>query len=59
MTNADMMDLRALGLDDENLLEAIKAAKAVKFDVTPAGLKQLLNSNVSNRVMAAMRARSQ
>jgi hypothetical protein len=59
MTNTDVMDLRALGLDDENLLEAIKAAKAVKFDLSPAGLKQLLNSNVSNRVIAAMRARSQ
>lgn len=59
MTNADVMDLRALGLDDENLLEAIKSAKAVKFDLTPAGLKQLLNANVSNRVIAAMRARSQ
>lgn len=59
MTNTDVMDLRALGLDDENLLEAIKAAKVVKFDLSPAGLKQLLNSNVSNRVIAAMRARSQ
>lgn len=59
MTNADVMDLRALGLDDENLLAAIKAAKSVKFDLTPAGLKVLLNANVSNRVIAAMRARSQ
>lgn len=59
MTNADVMELRALGLDDENLLAAIKSAKTVKFDLSPAGLKVLLNSNVSNRVIAAMRARSQ
>jgi hypothetical protein len=59
MTNTDVMDLRALGLDDENLLAAIKSAKVVKFDLSPAGLKVLLNSNVSNRVIAAMRARAQ
>ena len=59
MTNRDVIDLRAAGLDDENLLAAIKSAKTVQFDLTPAGLKLLLNSNVSNRVIAAMRARSQ
>jgi len=59
MTNADVMDLRAAGLDDDNLIAAIKAAGSVKFDLSPAGLKALLNANVSNRVIAAMRARSQ
>jgi hypothetical protein len=57
MTNRDVIELRAAGLDDENLLAAIKAAKAVNFDLTPAGLKTLLNANVSNRIIAAMRAR--
>jgi len=57
MTNRDVIERRAAGLDDENLLAAIKAAKAVNFDLTPAGLKALLNANVSNRIIAAMRAR--
>ena len=59
MTNTDVTDLRAAGLDDDNLIAAIKAAGTVKFDLSPAGLKALLNANISNRVIAAMRARSQ
>jgi hypothetical protein len=59
MTNNDVTDLRAAGLDDDNLIAAIKAAGTVKFDLSPAGLKALLNANISNRVIAAMRARSQ
>jgi hypothetical protein len=59
MTNKDVVDLRIAGLDDENLIAAIKDAAAVNFDLSPAGLKSLLGSKVSNRVITAMRARSQ
>jgi hypothetical protein len=59
LTNKDVVDLKAAGLDDENLIAAINDAKAVNFDLTPAGLKALLSSKVSNRVISAMRARSQ
>ena len=44
MTNKDVVDLRVAGLDDENLIAAIKSAKAVKFDLSPAGLKALLGA---------------
>jgi hypothetical protein len=57
MTNADVIDLRTSGLDDDNLIAAIKAAPAAKFDLTPAGLRALLAAKVSNRVITAMRAR--
>ena len=57
ITNADIIDLRAAGLDDDNLIATIKSAKAAKFDLSPAGLRALLQANVSNRVITAMRER--
>lgn len=57
MTNKDVIELRMAGLDDDNLIATIKEAKAVKFDLSPAGLKTLLDAKVSNRVIAAMRTR--
>jgi hypothetical protein len=59
MTNKDVVDLRVAGLDDDNLIAAIKDAKAVNFDLSPAGLKALLSAKVSNGVITAMRARAQ
>jgi hypothetical protein len=57
MTNADVIDLRKAGLDDDNLIAAIKEAGATKFDLTPAGLKTLLSAKVTNRVITVMRER--
>jgi hypothetical protein len=57
MTNADVIDLRKAGLDDDNLIAAIKEAHAVAFDLTPAGLKNLLGAKITNKVIAAMRER--
>lgn len=57
MTNADVIDLRKAGLDDDNLIAAIKDAPSVRFDLSPAGLRALLAAKVSNAVIAAMRAR--
>ena len=55
--NADVIDLFKSGLDEENLLAAIKDAKTVSFDLSPDGLKQLLSNKVPNRVISAMRAK--
>lgn len=57
MTNTDVIDLRKAGLDDDNLIAAIRDAGAVTFDLSPAGLKALLTAKVSNRVITAMRER--
>ncbi len=57
ITNADIVELRAAGLDDDNLIATIKAAKATTFDLSPAGLRALLQAKVSNRVITAMRER--
>jgi hypothetical protein len=59
MSNRDVIDLRTAGLDDDNLIAAVKDAKSVNFDLSPAGLKALLAGKVSNRVITAMRARTQ
>jgi hypothetical protein len=59
MANKDVIDLRVAGLDDDNLIAAIDTAATVRFDLSPAGLKALLSAKVSNRVIAAMRARGQ
>ncbi len=57
MTNADIIELRAAGLDDDNLIATIKSAKGTKFDLSPTGLRALLQAKVSNRVITAMRER--
>jgi hypothetical protein len=57
LRNADIVALVEGGLDEANLLASIKEAKSVAFDLSPAGLQQLLKGKVSNRVIAAMRAR--
>jgi hypothetical protein len=57
LTNDAIIELRAAGLDDDNLIASIKSAKAVDFDLSPAGLKALLQGKISNRVITAMRAR--
>ena len=58
MTNQDVIDLHAAGLDDDNLIAAIGDAKTVRFDLSPAGLKVLLTAKISNRVITAMRGRT-
>ena len=58
MTNKDVIDLVTAGLDDENMLAAIKDAKQVAFDLSVTGLKQLAGAKVSNRVIAAMRTKA-
>jgi len=58
LTNKDVIDLRAAGLDDTNLIATIADAKAVKFDLSPAGLRALLAAKVSNSVINAMRAKA-
>lgn len=57
MANEHVVSLVSSGLDDENLLAAVKDAKLVAFDLSPAGLSMLLHGKVSNRVIAGMRAK--
>lgn len=56
-TNRQVLTLAGSGIDDANLIEAIKRAPAVRFDLGPEALAALLQNKVSNTVIAAMRAR--
>ena len=51
----------ACGIGIERQVELILPAEieagATKFDLTPAGLKELLSAKVTNRVITAMRER--
>ena len=55
--NAAIIGLKNKGLDDANLIEAIKLADSVAFDFSPNGLGDLLTAKISNPVISAMRAK--
>ncbi|GEM_PF-594365 len=56
LSNQDIIDLSKDGLDEANLIETIKEASAVSFDLAPEAQRYLLRNGVSNKVIAAMRA---
>jgi hypothetical protein len=57
LTNRDVVDLAKKGMDEANLIATIRDAPAVEFDLRAAALGVLLESGVSNKVIASMRAR--
>lgn len=58
MSNRDIIELKQAGLDDANLVAAIRDARAVRFDLGADGLKALLAAGISNNVIAAMRTKA-
>lgn len=46
------------GMDDDTVVQTVKAAKAVNFDLTPTGRKHLADSGVDAAVINAMKARA-
>lgn len=57
LSNQDIIDLVKAGLNEENLIARIEAARSVEFDLSPDQLKNLLAQRVSNRIIAAMQKR--
>ena len=57
LTNQDVINMASNGLDEANLVAAIKQATSVKFDLRPDAILNLLHNKVSNTVIANMRAR--
>jgi hypothetical protein len=45
-------------VDDDAVAQSIKASKAVNFDLSAAGQKNLTSNGVGATVIAAMKARS-
>jgi hypothetical protein len=58
MTNRDVLDLRAIGVADDNVIAAIRQAPDTAFDLSAAGIKALESAKVPAGVIAAMRART-
>jgi len=54
MTNQDVMDLVALGLSDDVVVDKIRAAEATDFDTGLPALKSLKEAKVSDTVIRAM-----
>jgi hypothetical protein len=57
LTNQDVIALANKGLDEANLIAAIKQAQSVRFDLSSDALLNLLQNKVSNKVITAMRTR--
>lgn len=57
LTNQDVIRLASKGLDEANLIHAIKQAPLVQFNLGTDALVELLQNKVSNTVIAAMRTR--
>jgi len=58
LTNAQVVAMVKSGMDDDTVAQAIRAAKAVSFDLTAAGLQTLSIDGVSSTVLAAMKTRA-
>jgi len=58
LTNTQVVAMIKSGMDDDTVIQAVRAAKAIDFDLTPAGQQQLTGSGVSAPVVAAMKTRA-
>jgi hypothetical protein len=58
LSNNLVISMVKSGMDDDTVVRAIGAAKAVSFDLTPIGEQQLSSNGVSARVLAAMKAQA-
>jgi tetratricopeptide (TPR) repeat protein len=58
LTNAQITAMARAGMDDATIIQTVKGAKAVNFDLTAVGRKHLADSGVSAAVISAMKARA-
>ena len=58
LTNAQVITMIKSGIDESSVLQAIRGASAVNFDLTPAGQKTLTAGGVSPRVLAEMKTQA-
>jgi hypothetical protein len=57
LTNDGVIGLVSAKIDDDNVIDTIRHAKRVKFDLSVQGQINLSKNGVSNKVLAAMKAR--
>jgi hypothetical protein len=58
MTNEQVISMVAAGLDETNIIDTIKHAKAVNFDLSVQGQVDLSKAKVTGPVISAMKARA-
>ena len=58
LTNADVIAMVAAKLDQGNILDTIKTAGAVNFDLSAKGQINLAKSNVNGTIIAAMKTKA-
>ena len=58
LTNADVISMVAAKLDEANILDTIKTATVVKFDLSAHGQIDLAKGSVNGRIIAAMKAKT-
>jgi len=58
LTNADVISMVAAKLDEPNILDTIKQASAVKFDLTAKGQIELAKGHVNGNIITAMKAKA-
>jgi hypothetical protein len=58
LTNDQVISMSAAKLDEANIIDTIQHAKSVNFDLSPQGQVDLAKSNVSGKIIAAMKARA-
>ncbi len=58
LTNAQVIEFAKQGLDEENLVEIIKGAPKVNFDMSTNGQLELVKAGIKGKVLMAMRNRA-
>jgi tetratricopeptide (TPR) repeat protein len=58
LTNAQVVTMVKAGMDDDTIVNTIRGANAIDFDLSPGGQQQLEKDGVSTRVLTAMKARA-
>jgi hypothetical protein len=58
LTNADVIAMVGANLDDANILDTIKQAPAVNFDLSAHGQIDLAKGHVKNNIIAAMKQKA-
>ncbi len=58
LTNTQVIAMLKAGMDEETVIQAIRGADAVDFDLSPAGQHALTTNGVSPRILAAMKERA-
>lgn len=58
LTNAQVVAMVKSGMEDDTIIQAVRAAKAASFDLSAGAQEQLASNGVSAPIIAAMKARS-